>query len=66
MILNTEADKETFETYYYNLDWNLRELTEFLTKKVELEGPCRLRNLNTNKLFVREELDTPLRTYFDF
>ena len=31
-----------------------------------MEEPCRIRNLNNNKLFVREEEDTPLRNYEDF
>ena len=48
------------------MDWSLRELTSFLIKENQLEEPYRLRNLTTNRLFVKEELETPLRSYPDF
>ena len=66
VIVNTDADINKYDRLHFNLDWNLRELTDFLTKTYKMQEPCRLRNLTSGKLFVREELDTPLRNYPDF
>lgn len=33
---------------------------------MELKAPQRLRNLTTERLFVKEELETKLRSYPDF
>ena len=49
-----------------DIAWTLQQLTDFLTTQMSLEAPQRLRNLQHNRLFVKEELETQLRNYEDF
>jgi len=66
VILNMDSDKSSFERYQINIDWTLQELTDFLLKEKNLEPPFKIRNLTTQRLFVKEELDTKMRSYPDF
>jgi hypothetical protein len=61
-----DSDKSTFDRYQINIDWTLQELTDYLLTERGLSPPYKLRNLTTSRLFVREELDTKMRSYPDF
>ena len=66
VIVNMDSDKNTFDRYQINIDWTLQELTDYILKEKQLEPPYKLRNLTTQRLFVKEELDTKMRSYQDF
>lgn len=66
VIVNLESEKSNFERYQINIDWTLQQLTDYILAEKKLEPPFKIRNLTTNRLFVREELDTKLRSYPDF
>ena len=66
VIVNMDSDKNSFDRYQINIDWTLQQLTDFILKEKNLDPPYKLRNLTTQRLFVKEELDTPMRSYPDF
>jgi len=66
VIVNMDSDKNTFDRYQINIDWTLQQLTDYILKEKQLEPPYKLRNLTTQRLFVKEELDTKMRSYQDF
>jgi hypothetical protein len=61
-----DSDKSSFERYQINIDWTLQDLVDFIIAQKALEPHYKLRNLTTSRLFVKEELDTKLRSYPDF
>ena len=66
VIVNLDADKSTFDRYQINIDWTLQQLTDYIMKEKGLEPPYKIRNLTSQRLFVKEELDTKMRSYPDF
>ena len=66
VIVNMDSDKNTFDRYQINIDWTLQELNDYILNEKQLEPPYKLRNLTTQRLFVKEELDTKMRSYQDF
>ena len=66
VIVNLESDPNTFERYSINIDWTVQQLLDYILTMKSLEPPHKLRNLTTSRHFVREELETKLRSYEDF
>lgn len=66
VIMNMDSERGSFDRYQISIDWTLQQLTDYLIQQKGLEAPYKIRNLTTNRLFVREELDTKLRSYPDF
>ena len=66
VLVNTAIDLDNIERFQINIDWSLEQLHSFLFEKLKLQGTYRIRNLTYKRLFVLQELETPLRNYPDF
>ena len=65
MIANI-AGFEDFQRFQVNLDWTLTELLVFLSTQFELDGDRRLRDLTSDKIYFKEEMENKLKNYENF